>query len=237
MNKYLIPRNYWRYVRDNYLPRAKKSYSERGEDLIVAAFFKKLGITDPTYLDVGTHHPIYSNNTYLFYTRGCHGVCIEPNPDLFTKIKKWRPRDICLNVGMGEQVNSALDYYVLSATTRSTFNKIEADRLIQSGFCKLEERISVPVTTLDIIIEQYFSAKSPDFISIDTEGYDEQILRSIDLNKHRPAIFCVETLAYKPDGKEQKIDKVRQYLENYDYQAYADTHVNTIFTDNSLLKL
>ncbi len=234
MNKYLLPSNYWRFIQHTYFPTCKKSYSDRGEDLIISAFFKKVGIVKPAYIDVGTHHPIYANNTYYFYKRGSAGACIEPNPDMHRKIQSKRRRDICLNVGVSNEEHVALSYYVLSATTRNTFNKNEADRLVQSGFCTLTKQIKIPVTTLERIIEENFANTCPDFISIDTEGYDLRVIQSIDLAKHRPALFCIETLAYHPDGREYKSGEVTEYLKEKNYLVYADTHVNTIFVDSGL---
>jgi hypothetical protein len=60
----------------------KVSYSQSGEDVIVDFIFQILKIQKPSYLDVGAHHPSYLSNTYLFYQKGCQGVCIEPDPVL-----------------------------------------------------------------------------------------------------------------------------------------------------------
>ena len=67
---------------------AKVSYSQSGEDLIVDFIFQALKIDNPTYLDIGAHHPSFINNTFFFYEKGCVGVCVEPDPTLFEKIKE-----------------------------------------------------------------------------------------------------------------------------------------------------
>jgi hypothetical protein len=46
---------------------SKVSYSQSGEDLIVRVYFDILGITNPTYIDIGAHHPYFISNTALFY--------------------------------------------------------------------------------------------------------------------------------------------------------------------------
>ncbi|MFM6249337.1 MAG: hypothetical protein ACKPEQ_09345, partial [Dolichospermum sp.] len=56
------------------------SYSQCGEDLIINFIFNNLGIINPSYLDIGAHHPTYLSNTYSFYRKGCQGVCVEPDP-------------------------------------------------------------------------------------------------------------------------------------------------------------
>ena len=58
----------------------KISYSQLGEDLIIEFVFNGIGINKINYLDIGAHHPIEINNTYLFYLKGSYGVLIEPDP-------------------------------------------------------------------------------------------------------------------------------------------------------------
>lgn len=77
------------------------SYAQAGEDLIVGGIFDYLNLPQPTYLDIGAYDPIKINNTYLFYTRGCRGVLVEPNPDLTVRLSTKRPRDTVLPVGIG----------------------------------------------------------------------------------------------------------------------------------------
>jgi hypothetical protein len=90
-----------RKIFSGYLyPYSKISYSQNGEDLIIKDLFARTGINKPTYLDVGANDPFYISNTYLLYTKGSKGVCVEPNPKLFKKLKRKRPRDICIQSGI-----------------------------------------------------------------------------------------------------------------------------------------
>ena len=52
------------------LKNSKKSYSQTGEDIIIKTALADLGISKPSYLDIGAHHPYYLNNTALFYKQG-----------------------------------------------------------------------------------------------------------------------------------------------------------------------
>ena len=67
-------------------PKYRKSYSQCGEDIIVARLLRDMGIDMPFYVEIGTNDPVIFNNTYFFYRRGAHGVCVEPNPKLHKKI-------------------------------------------------------------------------------------------------------------------------------------------------------
>lgn len=56
------------------------TYSQHGEDMIIANIFSILNITKPTYLDIGANHPLKGSNTALLYSRGSHGTIVDANP-------------------------------------------------------------------------------------------------------------------------------------------------------------
>src|SRR5262245_41670593 len=92
---------------------AQVSFSQVGEDLIINYLFQSLNIARPSYLDIGTNHPIVGNNTYFFYLRGSKGVCIEPDPQLFRLIRQKRPLDTHINAGVGfETGKTNAEFYV-----------------------------------------------------------------------------------------------------------------------------
>src|SRR5688572_6735284 len=82
-------------------PTGSESFSQSGEDLIVDFILNGVGLSMPTYLDIGAHHPHYINNTYKFYKRGCRGVNIEPDPSLIVEFERIRSEDVNLNFGVG----------------------------------------------------------------------------------------------------------------------------------------
>lgn len=218
------------------LPNSQIAYAQSGEDLILAHLFYKLNISNPTYLDIGANHPEYISNTYYFYMRGSTGVCVEPNPFLFKKIKQTRPNDIVLNVGIGTSTDSTTaDFYLFpeSASGLSTFSKEEAEYWANVGMktigkIKYTDILQIPLFPINDILKEHFT-KAPDLISIDVEGLDYEILQSIDFNTYKPLTLCVETLGYDNNQKEFKKDEVISFVEGKGYEVYADTHVNTIF--------
>ncbi len=90
----------------------RTSYSQSGEDIIICDLFVRLGIKNPSYIDIGTNDPIVLNNTYRLYKRGSKGVCIEPNPSLCKKIMERRKKDICINAGVAFDEKSEADFYL-----------------------------------------------------------------------------------------------------------------------------
>jgi FkbM family methyltransferase len=164
-------------------------YSQFYEDYILAYVFQdyKTGC----YVDVGANDPNKDNVTRYFYERGWHGVNIEPNAEEFEKIVRARPRDSNYNVGISN-VEATLTFYQAPGTWDglSTFDKADAD--FQSRkFGIVFKELSVPVTTLDRILEK---ANLPeiDFISIDVEGFEKRVIEGIDLQRYKPSVLCIE---------------------------------------------
>lgn len=215
---------------------AKKSFSQCGEDLIINHIFQQLNIEKPSYIDIGAHHPYYLNNTAFFYLKGSTGINIEPDPSLFEAFIKERQRDTNLNIGIG--INSSeCEFYVMSEPTLNTFVKEEAEKTIKehsSYFIKEVKKLRVE--PLHEILNKYNDGKFTDFLSLDVEGLDEQIISSINFELIRPKVICVETISFSYSGNGVKNKKIIELLESKGYMVYADTNINTIFVDAKIWK-
>ena len=206
----------------------KKSYSQLGEDVIINFIFEQHGITLPTYIDIGAHDPMYLSNTALFYEKGCSGINIEPNPILWSNINKVRKKDINLNCGVGTD-NNPLDFYIMNVPTMSTFSKENADELVSEHKFEIVDVKKIAVHSLDYLLEKYTNNIFPDFLSLDAEGLDFDILKTIDYEKTAPKVICVETIEYSRDMSGRKEKEIIDFLVSQGYRIFADTYVNTIF--------
>lgn len=210
----------------------KSSYSQCGEDLIIEFVFQALNIDKPTYLDIGAHHPVYLSNTYLFYRKGSSGVCIEPDPSLCRKIRRKRGRDTCLNIGTGVSAQSEAEFYLMTTRTLNTFCREEAERYQSYGTQKIEQVVRIPLLPINDVIRDNFHS-CPDFVSLDVEGLELEILKTFDYDRYRPRVFCIETLTYTEDKTEKKLVEIIDFMTGEGYLNYADTYINTIFVDGS----
>jgi len=208
------------------------SYSQSGEDLIINFILSTLGIKSPTYIDIGAHHPFYLSNTAFFYENGSRGVCIEPDPTLFKTIQKYRKNDICLNIGIGLSEEKEADFFIMTSPTLNTFSKEQAIEYESYGNVKIEKVRKISLRNINNIIESYVK-KTPNFVSLDVEGLDYQILKSFDFEKYRPEVFCIETLTYTEDKSEKKLTEIIEFMLEKDYMIYADTYINTIFVNRA----
>jgi FkbM family methyltransferase len=207
------------------------SFAQAGEDMIADFIFRAIGLEQPTYLDIGAHHPTQLSNTHFFYAKGCRGVNVEPDPDLFAAFVDQRSDDINLNVGIGEGNVPALPFHVMSTRTLNTFSKAEATRYEETGLHRIVKVIDVPVVSINSVIAEYFDGRSPDLVSVDVEGLDFEIIKSLDLARYRPTVLCVETLTFSETREEKKIREIEEYLCARGYFVYGDTYINTLFVD------
>ena len=209
------------------------SYSQLGEDLIIKFIFNGLGFESIKYLDIGAHHPQDNSNTYLFYLDGSNGVLIEPDPNFVEDLKRIRPNDTVLNVGIGPENRTDADFYIMSARGLNTFDEIQANEINDEGDYHIKETIKINIANINDIIKKYFN-QSPNLINIDTEGLDFQILQSFNFNKYLPEIFCVETVEFGERGMQEKFEYIHQFMAEKGYFVFADTFVNTIYVDREL---
>ena len=204
----------------------KNSYAQCGEDIIVNYVFSLRGIEYPSYIDIGANHPLYLSNTAFFYEKGCRGINIEANPKLATNFLTYRPSDTNLNIGINDE-DGEMDFYIMEDDTLSTFSKEECDYM-QSNGKRLLETKKISLTTVDNILNKHCNDVFPDFLSIDVEGMDFQILQSIDFNHSSPKIICVEAAEYSPIGAGARRSELIDFLIGKDYYEYANTNLNAI---------
>lgn len=205
---------------------AKISYSQCGEDLIVQFIFWRCGILYPTYIDIGAHHPFHLSNTAFFYAKGCRGINIEANPELLKNFQQHRPQDVNLNIGIGP-VGTTLDFYVMEDSSLSTFSPEEVNLMV-SHHKKLQKKISIDVHPIDYVIKTYCNNVFPDFLSIDVEGWDYDILKTIDFNTSYPKVICVEAVEYSSRGDGKRRQHLIDFLLSKGYMEYANTNLNAL---------
>jgi FkbM family methyltransferase len=180
----------------------RHSYSQMGEDLIVENLlgYFNLNKTNVKYFDIGSSDPLYGNNTYLFYLSGSSGILVDPNIEYENAYKKHRSKDLFLNFGVaGNSIDKEkeLFYYHLTAKTLNTFDKNLVDIYCSKvseknyGIQKIEKVNNVKIVNINYLIENYVKFNI-DFVSIDVEGYDLEIIKSWNFNKWKPKIICIE---------------------------------------------
>ena len=169
---------------------AEKFFSQDGEDVVASRILgpQRQG---GTYVDVGCNHPISMSNTYRFYLQNWSGIAIDPNPDFKKPFEILRPRDTFVNMGVSERT-SELTYYRFIEPLLNTFVESRASE-IAANSSKLIGTDKITTTTLESILKSKWpEGKNIDFLSIDCEGLDLEVLRSHNFELFPADLICIE---------------------------------------------
>ena len=167
------------------------SYAQRHEDMHLLRVFD--GQPSGFYIDIGAGHPVYDNVSFAFYLRGWTGITVEPNPWLAQLSEGVRPLDVRIQSLVGERPGAATYYLVEDFHGLSTTVEGHA-RAAHSKFGKRSQAMTMPLTTLQTLCEQYAPA-AIDFLKIDVEGAEREVLAGADWRRFRPKVVIAEALA------------------------------------------
>jgi FkbM family methyltransferase len=199
--------------------RNRSSFSQFGEDLFLANYFRgRSGF----YIDVGGNHPFRISNTYLLYRMGWRGVVVEPIRRMYNKHRRFRPRDIQINSAAGS-VEGKLIFREMIPAVLSTCDKQESEELICNGSARLWSEYTVPVLTVSELYRVHLAPNPVSLLSVDTEGFDLNVLRGVDWDCIRPEVIVCEA-----NNAESSTETMR-FLAERDYEPIITLGCNKIF--------
>jgi FkbM family methyltransferase len=141
-----------------------------------------------TFIEIGAHDGVYLSNTYLLEkTYDWKGICVEPIPNIYSKLKENR-NCVCVNKAVYKESDCTIDFLLSPDSQLSGI----ADHVIDSYKSRYDKIIQVDTITIDDLITQNNFPNYIDYLSIDTEGSELDILKTIDFNKFRFGIIDVE---------------------------------------------
>jgi len=180
------------------------------------------------YVDVGAHHPFYYSNTFHFYSKGWKGINIDAVPGSMKPFLELRPRDINLEACVGKP-GRWVEFAVFEEQALNTMDSEVATRLIQQNRTRLLSKQTLKTRGLAEILESHLPrGQTIDFLSIDVEGADLEVLESNDWDMFRPEFIIVEN-----HGTDLlKIDQVPVvgFLAAHKYTPVAATGPSLIFS-------
>jgi hypothetical protein len=202
------------------------SYSQEGEDLVLDRLFESK--PNGFYIDVGAHHPKRFSNTYKFYCKGWSGINIDAMPGSMDIFKVIRPRDINLEIPVSKEVED-LTYFIFNEPALNTFNEQEADLKSKIEAYHIIEKKILQTRPLSMILDEYLvnANRLIDFMSIDVEGLDMQVLQSNNWSKYRPTYVLAEDLRVN-NNNGLCSQQLLEYMAGIQYQLAGRT-VNTVF--------
>lgn len=208
--------------------QSKKQYSQWGEDLFIANFFKDNN--KGTYLDIGCFHPYMYSNTCLLYKKGWKGINVDINQTSIDLFNICRQNDINLCTAINENKKEFKVYY---DDPFSPINTLDENfyKNLKDKYFKDKKVFSIKSKTINEIIEIGNNPKEIDFINIDVEGLDYDILKQIDLKKLKVKLISIET--HNVDGSEAKnFSSISNYLSKYNFSMYKRIGPSTLYSSN-----
>jgi FkbM family methyltransferase len=207
----------------------RESYSQEGEDMILASVFE--GQRDGFFVDVGAHHPKRFSNTYRFYSRGWRGINIDATPGCMKAFRRSRPEDINLEAAVSDSVQT-LNFYLFNEPALNTFDRALATE--RHGFLHFQivREVAIQTVTLRSLLDLHLQAEKPiDFLNVDVEGLDLQVLKSNDWDRYRPKVVLVEDNTIKAWNEIANSPTV-QFLTENGYEPFSRTFRTLLFMRN-----
>ena len=200
-------------------------YSQIGQDKFVDEFlqFKENG----TFIDIGAHDgKSHSNSLFFEESRNWKGICIEPGTEEFSKLNELRKSiniNACVSNYDGESEFTYIEGYsnMLSGLSE-TYNSSHQNRINNevNNYGGKVNKIEMPVYKLQTILDKY-GMHEIDYCSIDTEGSEFNIIKSIDFEKTNIKIFSIENNYGETD--------ISSFLETKGYTLYTKLQWDDIF--------
>lgn len=163
------------------------SYAQNFEDVMLARAFPG---AEGFYVDVGANDPDIDSVTRVFYERGWRGINVEPVKKNAARLRTRRPRDVNLEIAVGDRDGSITFYEIGKWHGYSTTDAKIAAQHRADGLKVIEH--TVPLRPLTAVLDEHAEGRVPDFLSIDVEGAELAVLRGFSIARYRPRLILVE---------------------------------------------
>ena len=202
------------------------SYAQHLEDYHLASVFAEQG--EGFYIDVGAGHPVADNVSCWFYQRGWRGIVVEPQPQLAELYASVRPRDVAECCVLGQSVGEVEFHDVERLHGFSTIVPEFAESA--TGFGARYATRKVPMKTLASICEAH-GVPRIDFLKVDVEGAEAQVLMGSDWTHHRPRVVVCEALA--PGSLAENWQDWEPFLLERNYEFVLFDGLNRFYVDRA----
>lgn len=213
--------------------KLKKSYSNWGVDMMADFFFryKSQGI----YIDVGCHHPFLNNNTYPLYKRGWSGINIDIDYNSIESFNFLRPKDTNIKIAASNTKGETELYFFHNRAAKNTLSKVNG--------INAKEVKKIQTDTLNNLIEKSkYKEKKIDYLSIDVEGFEQNVLNGFNFKKYKPDLVVIELIqGGMHEFFYQKIQNIEgsevyKFMVSQDYKLVNWIHDDLVFVPCNIKK-
>ena len=220
-------------------------YSQLGEDMFLYNLCINQRVPGGRYVEVGAMTgEALSNTKFLQDELGFSGVLIEPNPVNFQYLNKNRPKDAIYPVAIGETFQEKASFCSFSGANTLALSYLKEDTgpiLKGTSYLTSGNVIEVPVYPLSDVLADHFNKTCTrstdgkslfdayiDFMSIDVEGAEEGVLKSMDW-RIPVGIICIEM----HEAHEEKNDNCRNIMKENGFELLKRLHCNEFWVNRS----
>ncbi|WP_051633300.1 FkbM family methyltransferase [Thermonema rossianum] len=208
---------------------ARLSYAFTGEDRLIESLLKPPFGYRGFYVEVGCNHPVFISNSFTLYRQGWRGICIDANPRLIRLFKYYRPRDIAVHAFVSNQTGE-VDFVELSNDVLSSADKTYIERMLTQEIAQNIEQVHhLRSRRLTDILDACHCPAHFDFLSIDAEEHDYDVLLSLDLERYRPRLIVIEDEHFDP--LQPQANRIVQHLHAHAYRLAGYVLTNLYFID------
>ena len=232
-NKYLYSKKtnifkffyfYFQFLKAKFKPRL--AYSHWGIDLIITKLLnsKNKGI----YIDVGCHHPFLNNHSYLLYKSGWEGINIDVDYNSIDMFNFFRKSDVNIQTAVTDHKGEVDLFFYHNRAAKNTISK-------EFGSDAKEQKKINSDTLNNIIENSKFKNSKIDFVSIDVEGNEMNVLNGFNLKKYKPKLILLEFILpnkkefYEKDINEITNSEIYKFLIKNEYKLINWNHDDLLF--------
>ena len=168
------------------------------------------------FIEVGANDPIDGSQTWLLEQNGWRGILVEPQRSLYENLKSHRPASQVVCAACTAPEKRGMRELLIPAGNMDGFATLEPN--LDDLYVQYDRAEKTEALALDEVVARNGHAGKVDFVSIDTEGTELDVLRGFDLEKHRPSLILIE-------DKGRSLDKHR-HLVRHGYKLVKRTELN-----------
>ena len=207
-----------------------KNGAQSGEDKYIIKLFDE--DFKGKFLDIGCYHPTRHNNTYELYKKGWSGINIDLNPLTIELFDFMRPKDVNINIGISDKDAEKELYFIDELDTQNTIDKNQLEFLKKHHNINQDQIIVKKIQTknLETILNEY-QFYNIDFMNLDIEGHELQVLKTLDFKKIKIKYLCIEMIEHNEESilnvknmkdllKENNFKLIKNFGFNHIYHRY-----------------
>lgn len=203
------------------------NYSQYNQDLNVLKFYKEK--KNGYFIEIGANDGIRFSNTYLLETKyNWKGICVEPVPEKYKLLCKNRANSICYNNPIYNTSNISIDFAICRNGT--LFSGI--DKHINAYKERVEKNkkiIKLNTLSFNDLLEKSNAPEFIEYVSIDTEGSEYEIIKDIDFKKYTFGIIDIEH-----NNIESTKKNIYNLLTSNGYEIYKQSFPDDTYKHKSL---